>query len=82
MAGSAEASRLEAQELVAALEPDERQALRSIVDGCSLIRIAGQLGVSLEDAVRMKASLMNKLGASATADLVRIGVYARVDADR
>lgn len=80
-AGSAEACRLEAKELVAELEPRERQILASIVGGYSLIRVAGELGVSLEDAIRLKASLMSKLGANVTADLVRIGIHAQVDGD-
>lgn len=84
MAGDAAADsrRLEAEERVATLETDERRALELIVAGHSLVGTAGQLGVTLEDAVRLKASLMRKLGANATADLVRIGIWAQVDPDR
>lgn len=32
-----------------------------------------------EDAAKVKASLMKKIGANVTADLVRIGVYAQAD---
>ena len=67
----------EAERRVAQLEALERCALEWLVDGHSLIRIAGEMGVTLEEAVQLKASLMSKLGASATADLVRIGLYAR-----
>lgn len=78
-AGTEEALYLDAQRQVAGLESREREVLESIVEGHSLIRIAGQLGVSQEDAVRLKASLMSKLGANVTADLVRIGIYAQAD---
>ena len=81
-AGTADARRLEAEKLVAELEPRERAGLERIVEGCSLVRIAGELGLSLEEAAQAKASLMSKLGASATADLVRIGLYAQVDRNR
>jgi len=81
-AGAAEACHLEAKKRVAELEPREREVLECIVGGYSLIRVAGELGVSLEDAVRLKASLMRKLGANVTADLVRIGIYAQVDRNR
>lgn len=76
------ALQLEATRRVAELEPTERQALAHLVRGCSLIGIAGQMGKSLEEAVLLKASLMKKLGAHQTADLIRLGIYARVDEDR
>lgn len=60
----------------------ERQALVYLVRGSSLIRIAGEMGISLEETVLVKASLMKKLGALQTADVIRLGIYARVDEDR
>lgn len=71
------ASREAACQRVAQLEPNERRALERIVDGYSLVKIAGDLGVDLEEAVRLKAFLLRKLGAMTTADLVRIGLYAQ-----
>ena len=50
--------------------------------GSSLVRIAGEMGISLEEAVLLKASRMEKLGALQTADAIRLGIYARVDEDR
>lgn len=43
------------------------------------MKIGGELGLTLEEAALVKLSLMKKLGAKVTADLVRIGVYARMD---
>lgn len=47
--------------------------------GYSLVGIAGELGVPLVEAVRFKASIMRKLDAAHTADVIRLGIYARVD---
>lgn len=49
--------------------------------GYSLVKIAHELGLSLEESVLLKASLMRKLEATTSADLVRIGLYAQ-DAGR
>ena len=70
---------LEARLRVAKLEPAERQVLVYLVRGCSVIEIAGEMGVLVEEAVSLKASLMKKLGALATADVIRLGIHARVD---
>ena len=51
-----------------------------IVDGYSLMKIADDLGLPLEETVRTKAGLMRKLEATTTADLVRIGLYAQAEA--
>lgn len=69
----------QARALVGALDTAERELLASIVAGQSLIMAAGLLGLSLENTVRLKAKLMRKLGASQTADLVRVGLYAGCD---
>ena len=73
---------VEAQQLVASLKGIERQVLARVVEGYSLIRISGEFDISLEDAVRLKTSLMTKLGAATTADLVRVGLYGRGNENR
>jgi FixJ family two-component response regulator len=65
--------------LIDGLGSDEHRMLDLIVDGYSLIKIAGDLGLPLEETVRTKANLMKKLGATTTADLVRIGLYAQAE---
>lgn len=50
-----------------------------LVRGCSLIWIAAEMGITLEEAVLLKASLMKKLAARQTADAIRLGIHARVD---
>ena len=72
------ASCAQAHRLVATLEPTEHRVLARIAEGYSLAAAAAVLGVSLDDAVQAKASLMKKLGATMTADLVRLGIYAQV----
>lgn len=52
-----------------------------VVKGYSLSNAAGELGFTLEEAVRLKDSLMEKLRTKTTADLVRLGIYAQVDED-
>ena len=74
------ASRRRAVDLVARVNSHEHRVLDLIVDGYSLIKIAGELGLSLEETLLMKAALMRKLEATTTADLVRIGLYAQAEA--
>ena len=74
-------SRAEARRLVAGLGSNERCTLKCIVGGYSLEKIASKLGVSLDEAARLKAQLMKQLGATATADLVRVGINAQVYSD-
>lgn len=62
---------------VSKLEPDERATLNLLTDGCSLIRIAAKLGLPLEKTYQLKSSLMKKLNANSTADLVRVGILAQ-----
>lgn len=66
----------DARRLVNQLNPAERRLLYLVVDGSSLIEASVALGMSLEEAARLRSSLMQKLGASRTADLVRVGLYA------
>lgn len=73
----AKTRRDDAYEAVSRLEPMERKVLELLVDGCSLVQVAGNLAIDLEKAVLLKAALMRKLEASSTADLVRIGILAQ-----
>jgi DNA-binding CsgD family transcriptional regulator len=49
----------------------EQQVLQLIVSGCSTKRVAAELGVSFKTAVTHRYHLMDKVGASNAADLVR-----------
>ena len=75
------ASRMRAADLVARVSSSERRVLDLIVDGHSLIKIADELALSLEEMVLIKTALLRKLEAKTTADLVRIGLYAQAEAD-
>ena len=70
----------DAQALVAALESTEWALLELVLDGHSLLQLAGRLGVTPERASLLKLSTMEKLDCATTADLVRVGLYARVGA--
>lgn len=69
----------EAKLRVAGLVPAERQALDLLVRGYSLVGIGGEMGVPLDEAARFKASIMRKLDATHTAEVIRLGIYAGVD---
>jgi DNA-binding CsgD family transcriptional regulator len=62
--------------LVQSLSPIEAQILRETVAGGTLSTIAPRLKLGTAEARRCRASMMRKLGAKATADAVRIGIYA------
>lgn len=66
----------EARSLTATLIETEHDILKGIVAGSSLKQIALKLGLSLAQAETQKASMMRKLNAASTADLVRVGIYA------
>lgn len=66
----------EARKLVDRLEPKERDLLSLVVEGYSLLKASVVLGVSLEETARLKVSLLQKLDATRSADLVRVGLYA------
>jgi FixJ family two-component response regulator len=74
MAGANDRER--APYLVASLKPLEREFLRGIVAGQSVAAIAAQLHLDRSDAESLRQSLMDRLGASCTADMVRAGIYA------
>lgn len=71
---SEESSRASA--LVQTLTDTEVRFLRSVIEGKSQRMIASELRVTEGEVEELKASLMRKLGAEATADVVRIGLYA------
>ena len=68
----------EARALVGSLDRPERDVLRQIVAGNSMLRISVHVECPLEDIVKIKAGIMRKLEANTTADLVRMGIYADV----
>lgn len=63
------------------LTPREIEVLRGLVTGGSNKTIGRTLGISPRTVEIHRANLKLKLGASCTADLVRIGLYAGIDTD-
>lgn len=72
---------LEARRAVAKLTPRQRQVLLGILQGGSDKLIASELGITPRTVKTHRTDIMTRLGAQATADAVRIGIYADVDAD-
>ena len=73
---SIEKRRAFARVLVASLDPGEMQIVACLVRGMSVKAAAARTGLPVEGLDRQRASMMKKLNARRTADLVRIGVYA------
>lgn len=71
---------LEAQRLVQSLEADERRIFTAIVHGSSLRAIAQESDISKPQAEAIRCEILRKMGVGTTADLIRIGVYAGIDA--
>jgi FixJ family two-component response regulator len=71
-------SRQEALRLVASLGDKEKQILIGLVQGLPITSIAASLFISAQQAEQATQALMEKLSARSTADLVRIGIYARL----
>lgn len=65
-----------ARALVDALSEDERVILRGILAGESQAAIASRLELERAEALALRQLLLRKLGASSTADAVRIAIYA------
>jgi PAS domain S-box-containing protein len=66
----------EAERLTHALSPRQRQVLAGMVAGLRNKQIAAELGID-ETTVKMhRRSMLSRLGASTTADAIRIGVEA------
>lgn len=70
--------KVDASGLTSPLDDMERGILTEIVAGSSLKQIALKLGLQLRQVETQKASLMRKLKAASTADLVRVGIYAEL----
>lgn len=64
---------------VAELDEIERKILGGIVNGESVNSLASQLSLPAASVQQFKVVLMEKLSAQTTADIVRIGLIARVD---
>jgi FixJ family two-component response regulator len=65
--------------LIRSLSLTELQMLRGMVAGESLSAIAFRLALDGPEAQKHRDSMMQKLGATSTADAVRIGIYAALD---
>ena len=65
---------------VEALSIREKQVMRAVVDGASSKQIGRDLGISPRTVEIHRSNLMRKLAASSVSDVVRIGLYAGVDA--
>lgn len=74
-----EGHRTAARHFVGTLDASERRILACLVGGMSAKAIAESLGEAPGDVERARAALMKKLGASRTADAVRIGLYAGIE---
>lgn len=64
---------------VAHLTELERKILSGIANGESITSLASLLSLPQNSVAQAKAALMEKLAAKTTADVVRIGLTARVD---
>lgn len=64
--------------LVANLTEIERKVLARIVQGESIKSLSRELSITPDAALQARDSLMVKLSARTTADLVRVGLLARV----
>ena len=74
-----EDQKIVARGLVESLDAAELLLLRCLVRGMSARTGASVLGISLDEVEVTRASMMRKLGAVATADAVRIGIFAGLD---
>ena len=64
--------------MVANLSEIERKVLARIVEGESIKSLSRALSITSDAALKARDGLMEKLSARTTADLVRIGLLARV----
>lgn len=69
-----------AQSLVRSLSSRESEVLASLTNGLSNKEIARNLGISPRTVEIHRANLFSKINANSTADAVRTGVYAGLDA--
>lgn len=75
---SVDDARNRALRLIAALSPQEVEIVACLVCGYSIETIAALLSMTPQAATQAKQGVMEKLSAGSTADVVRIGIYARV----
>ena len=75
---SSNENREEALRLVACLSRLENEILGGLVNGHSVGSIAAILSLAPAQVERTKGSMMLRLSALATADAIRIGLYAGV----
>ena len=61
------------------LTPLELEVLWGLIRGYSAAHNATQLGITVREEQAIQMSLMNKLKANHTADLVRIGLEAGIE---
>lgn len=61
------------------LTPREREVLRLIVDGLSLVEIGRRLGLNPKTVTTHKSNIMHKLGAESNAELFRLALEKRLD---
>ena len=69
-----------AERLAGRLSPRQREVLAGMIDGRRNKQIAAALGIEERTVKMHRAALLAKLGASSTADAIRIGLSARLDA--
>lgn len=67
---------------LARLTPREREVLALVIAGGSSRSIAGVLALSPKTVETHRAKLMAKTGVSSLAELIRLGLLARLEADR
>lgn len=72
----AQATFVQRGEVIQTLSILEREFLRDLVAGNSQGIIASRLNLMEAEALGVRQTLMRKLGATCTADAVRIGIYA------
>lgn len=70
-----------AQDVVSRLSDREKSTLALIVRGMSNKQIARELAISPRTVENHRANAFEKISARTTADAVRIGVYAGLDAE-
>ena len=71
--------RAAAKRLVDILDAGELQILECLVCGMSVKATAATTGLTVDCVERLRISIMKKLNVRRAADVVRIGLYAKVD---
>jgi FixJ family two-component response regulator len=79
--GRQEALRTTARKKVDELSARERQVLVAVIDGCSNKAAASRLGISPRTVEIHRGNVIRKLGVGSSAEAVRLGLYAGLDAE-